>query len=312
MAATITYTVAGGEMLSQKKGGADYDYLPNPLGSVKRTIANGQSLRQQYLYSPWGESDPVSDDENASTPFQFIGAYGGRTQDVGGVYFRARTYSPTNARWLTVDPLWPDESAFSYCLDSPVSAVDPSGLACNPQFSLTLETTDCSCKDCGRYPHFCTWIWCGCPCTLRHQFVFTTTFRTGLGCKRCMFFQWVKTAPSHYWIPDTSDEVGWPYARGTFMDDHPEWSFYLCPCEAGATRNLDFTTCFCCETFSCRCVRWHVSQNAFGCEQPSCSHTGPVWLRGAEGSLWSKRASKAWHDCNWPPFMPCMGSAYHD
>ena len=128
MPSTITYTVAGGEMLSQRKGGADYDYLPNPLGNIKRTIATGQSLRQQYLYSPWGESDPVSDDENASTPFQFIGAYGGRTQDVGGVYFRARTYSPTYARWLTVDPLWPAAESYIYVNSDPVSISDPSGL----------------------------------------------------------------------------------------------------------------------------------------------------------------------------------------
>ena len=126
---TITYTVAGGEMLSQKKGGADYDYLPNPLGSVKRTIATGQSLRQQYLYSPWGESDPVADDENASTPFQFIGAYGGRQQDVAGVYFRARTYSPTYARWINVDRLWPAQYAYLYCRASPATEIDSVGLA---------------------------------------------------------------------------------------------------------------------------------------------------------------------------------------
>ncbi len=112
----------------QMKYGADYDYLPNPLGNVKRTIATGQSLRQQYLYSPWEESDPVSDDENASTPFQFIGAYGGRTQDVGGVYFRARTYSPTYARWINVDQLWPRQFAYLYSHASPASRKDPGGL----------------------------------------------------------------------------------------------------------------------------------------------------------------------------------------
>ncbi len=127
-------------MLSQKKGGADYDYLPNPLGNVKRTIATGQSLRQQYLYSPWGESAPVSDDENASTPFQFIGAYGGRTQDVGGVYFRARTYSPTYARWLTVDPLWPEEAAYDYAGNGPTTNTDPFGLGFDCPDPKDVET----------------------------------------------------------------------------------------------------------------------------------------------------------------------------
>ncbi|HMS55784.1 MAG TPA: hypothetical protein PKA27_10320, partial [Fimbriimonadaceae bacterium] len=41
---------------------------------------------------------------------------------------RARYYRQEIARWMTVDPLWPDEEDFAYCRLKPTMAMDPSGL----------------------------------------------------------------------------------------------------------------------------------------------------------------------------------------
>lgn len=50
------------------------------------------------------------------------------------MYVRARTYLANLARWLTVDPLWPDEKAYHYVQGKPSYIVDPLGL--NGEFVL--------------------------------------------------------------------------------------------------------------------------------------------------------------------------------
>lgn len=46
------------------------------------------------------------------------------------IYVRARYLRPSQARWLTIDPIWPSELAYNYCLSSPHSFIDPTGLTC--------------------------------------------------------------------------------------------------------------------------------------------------------------------------------------
>lgn len=41
---------------------------------------------------------------------------------------RARYYRPVLARWQTVDPLWPKQSAYEYAHGKPILVADPTGL----------------------------------------------------------------------------------------------------------------------------------------------------------------------------------------
>ncbi len=42
-------------------------------------------------------------------------------------YIRARDFLPDLSRWLTTDPLWPDEERFNYAIAWPILLIDPSG-----------------------------------------------------------------------------------------------------------------------------------------------------------------------------------------
>ena len=57
--------------------------------------------------------------EHSITPYQYCGTIG---------YFTdARFYMPALTRWLTSDPLWPDELPFVYASSCPTVKVDPLG-----------------------------------------------------------------------------------------------------------------------------------------------------------------------------------------
>jgi hypothetical protein len=56
-------------------------------------------------------------------------------------YVRARHYSYVSGLWNTVDPLWPDESAFGYVGGQPLFWIDPTGLNGGQGGSGTIPRT---------------------------------------------------------------------------------------------------------------------------------------------------------------------------
>ena len=79
-----------------------------------------------YFYSPFGEiwQGEVSCDTN---PFRYAGEY--LDKETGNIYLRARYFSPTIGRFITVDPIKDGTNWYVYCGNNPVAFVDPSGLA---------------------------------------------------------------------------------------------------------------------------------------------------------------------------------------
>src|SRR5690606_30523343 len=69
---------------------------------------------------------------NLPTPFLYCGRWGYYTDTTGRIFVRARTYRPVFTRWLTIDPLWPWESAYAYARSRPATLVDASGQGCSP------------------------------------------------------------------------------------------------------------------------------------------------------------------------------------
>jgi len=124
--AVVNYLPVEGTLLSETRGGADFDYIPDPLGSVT-AILDGSGIVDTYNYWPFGEVR--SHAGSSTTPFTFVGSLG-YYQDVLNerTYVRARSYQPQYGNWLTVDPMWPLELPYVYALDNPTTAVDPSGL----------------------------------------------------------------------------------------------------------------------------------------------------------------------------------------
>jgi len=58
----------------------------------------------------------------------YVGTLGYHVDSSRRYYVRARVYDPVTGRWYTVDPLWPDESAYGYVKSAPFITVDYTGL----------------------------------------------------------------------------------------------------------------------------------------------------------------------------------------
>ncbi|RYG67372.1 hypothetical protein EON80_13690, partial [bacterium] len=65
------------------------------------------------------------------SPWGYVGTQGYMRDSSERLYVRARHYRPATTRWTTVDPLWPDESAYGYASNVPAILTDSFGLSPN-------------------------------------------------------------------------------------------------------------------------------------------------------------------------------------
>lgn len=123
---TVTYSNFNGRVVSEARSGTNLDYVRDTLGSTAALADATQALSDTWQYWPYGEV--VSHVGSSNTPLTWVGTLG-YYQDLLGLmyYIRARIERPDLARWLTVDPLWPDEPSYSYALQAPIYTIDPSG-----------------------------------------------------------------------------------------------------------------------------------------------------------------------------------------
>jgi RHS repeat-associated protein len=125
---TVRYTVVNGQVIAENRNGVRKTYVPDPSGSTIALLDDKQKITDAFSYSPFGELK--SRTGTTPTPFQYIGTRGYYTDPNNRIYVRARTYQPNYARWMTVDPLWPGESAYGYARGNPVRWGDRSGKGC--------------------------------------------------------------------------------------------------------------------------------------------------------------------------------------
>ncbi len=94
-----------------------------------------------YTYGPYGET--TGHTGTAITPLGYDAQY--TSPDTGLIYLRARTYDPSTAQFLTVDPAVAETGApYSYTNDNPTTYTDRSG--------LSLEEINGPCWWCGTIP----------------------------------------------------------------------------------------------------------------------------------------------------------------
>lgn len=105
-------------------------YVADTLGSTTKLTDTSGAVTDSFEYWPYGEER--SRTGTTAAPFTYVGTLGYYKDSSGRMYVRARTYLAKYARWLTVDPLWPDESPYGYAEGSPTLLTDPFGLACSP------------------------------------------------------------------------------------------------------------------------------------------------------------------------------------
>ncbi len=140
MAMSVVYSNAFGGIIAENRGGVISDYVQDPLGSTIGLMDSTGTLTDRWEYWPWGEV--VSRTGTNPTPFTFLGVIGYFKDVLDKLFYvRARHLRVELARWLTVDPLWPNRVAYSYCSDSPHLHTDPSGL--DEQSRLCLIAFGC-------------------------------------------------------------------------------------------------------------------------------------------------------------------------
>ncbi|RYG34646.1 hypothetical protein EON81_15035 [bacterium] len=127
MAMTAVYSTVNGQILHEERNGVETEYVPNPLGSVIQTKDVSGTVTANLDYWPYGE-ERVSSGTNPG-PWGFVGTLGYRNDSADLSYVRARHYRPSLAIWITIDPLWPNQRAYTYAMNSPVQFDDKYELA---------------------------------------------------------------------------------------------------------------------------------------------------------------------------------------
>jgi len=129
MAMAVTYATVNGRLVQESRGGGVTRYVADTLGSLIQTRDAGGSQTSAVEYWPYGEVRNSSGTN--PSPWAFVGTLGYHVDTLARLYVRARILRTDLCRWMSRDPLWPDESAYGYADANPVSRTDPSGLACS-------------------------------------------------------------------------------------------------------------------------------------------------------------------------------------
>ena len=102
--------------------------LTDGLGSTRAQAGDTGDVTGAADYDVWGA-------EQTNTTSSLFGWTGEQTDDETGLtYLRARYYSPTYSRFLSVDPIQPNAggtqgfNAYAYAQNNPATLTDPSGM----------------------------------------------------------------------------------------------------------------------------------------------------------------------------------------
>ncbi|MEQ1824131.1 MAG: RHS repeat-associated core domain-containing protein [Fimbriimonadaceae bacterium] len=117
----------GGRIVGVKRNGVYHSHQHDALGNTIALINDAGVVTDTYAYWPYGELRTSTG--STTNPFKFCGAWGYYTDTTGRTYVRARTLRPGLTRWMTVDPLWPNQPRYVYCLATPTLRFDYFGLA---------------------------------------------------------------------------------------------------------------------------------------------------------------------------------------
>ena len=138
MAMSVVYTTFGGMLIHENRGGTERQYISDPLGSLVGELDSTQAVTYTAEYWPYGEIQTETGTNTSN--WSFVGLLGYLKDLASLLYVRARHYLTQKARWLTVDPLWPNEGAYMYVSGLPASAGDPTGM-----LQIDLSCRSCSC-----------------------------------------------------------------------------------------------------------------------------------------------------------------------
>ena len=115
--------------LSEQVGGVAQFLASDHLGGISELTDQTGALMDRYAFDPWGRRTTV-----VGTAAARAGFTGHQWEVLGGTTALAltlhRAYDPDLARWLSADPIGPDElgNEYAYVKNNPLAFVDPLGL----------------------------------------------------------------------------------------------------------------------------------------------------------------------------------------
>lgn len=126
MAMSVTYMTINGVIVHEAlSGGGERELTADPLGSLVKIRTSAANYSYSAEYWPYGEIQTQTGSN--PTPWAFVGLLGYMRDLATMFYVRARYYRSALTRWMTVDPLWPRERAYTYVGGLPGILSDPSG-----------------------------------------------------------------------------------------------------------------------------------------------------------------------------------------
>lgn len=130
MAMSARVNRMNGRIIGEKRSGVTRRFSHDPQGNTVAVYNTSGTQTDSFVYWPYGE---VRVRTGTSTiPYQYSGAWGSYTDSSGRNYNVYRYLRKDYGRWMTVDPLWPEEDEYVYVRSSPTSLVDPEGGQAQP------------------------------------------------------------------------------------------------------------------------------------------------------------------------------------
>lgn len=120
----MTNCILGKKLISREYNGAKSFYVYNAHGDTTTLVNSSGNIVNSYEYEDYGDLDRIT--ETVDNPFKYNGQY--HDKESGLYYLRARYYSPTMRRFITVDPIKDGHNWYAYCGANPINYSDPSGL----------------------------------------------------------------------------------------------------------------------------------------------------------------------------------------
>jgi RHS repeat-associated protein len=134
----------GGQTIAMREGTSTVSYLHSDhLGSASAATNSSGVLTSWQRFDPWGKVRASAN--TMPTKQNFTGQY---LDDTGLLYYNARYYDPTTARFISADTIAPgkenpqNRNRYAYTLNNPLKYTDPTG-HCGQPTDSAAETRAC-------------------------------------------------------------------------------------------------------------------------------------------------------------------------